>query len=215
MHESHRPAEAQILTPGKQRTKELFYQSYRFSQGSTSAQQDIFRWLGRKGYLDDLTLPKKAPDYILETKPMQNHVPQTSKQRVKDIYQVWADLQAAQRDKNYVSKKIIKEIYQKNLESDIAYQDQRIRRPNRPISETVEPDSLKDPHASQLRRYAIHGESTKTNAFDEMYKEIRLLIEDDLSTLPKEPRKRSESQKALLRLLAGWEQNHPGEKFFT
>jgi hypothetical protein len=61
------------LTEQQKRAKDLFFQSFRFSQGSQTLQSDILKWLVIKGYFDNYDIPARTPDFIKEIAVPKKH----------------------------------------------------------------------------------------------------------------------------------------------
>jgi hypothetical protein len=98
--------EKRKLTEEEQRAKDLFFQSFRFSQGEEEIQDDILKWLVAKGYFDTIEIPEETPDYIKEIAVPAKHKSLegvSNYDRLNTLETFWFSLYRDKRDKQSLS----------------------------------------------------------------------------------------------------------------
>jgi hypothetical protein len=201
------------LTEQERRAKDLFFQSFRFSQGNTTLQSDLLKWLVVKGYFDNYEIPDRTPDFIKEIAVPKKHK-FVEDDKVQELGKMWSILRFTNTryTKQTTSEgELLPSILRDMVDRDRMYQDQK--RPNRQIAEEITPDSNNDPHASFVRKYVINGHPTGSDAFDELHRNLTPLLTKS-RTAPYVGPKHNLDKDILLSLSTGWEKNHPGHTFF-
>jgi hypothetical protein len=177
---AHEGLKNNVLTEQERKAKDLFFQSFRFSQGTVYLQEDIFLWLVAKGYYDDIEVPENVPSYIQEGMVVpKKHAPITQDaDKTKALTEGWERLYAAKESKQSLdADELLEPILEGLLAKDSDYQE--IGRPNRPYSEQVTPDSNNDPHASFVRRHILNAHPTGNDAFDELFRSLALHLKEE------------------------------------
>src|SRR5690348_2301342 len=83
------------LKDKEQKLYDLFYQSFRFSQGDTLTQESILEWMAVKGYLDPISdlITSSPPPYILEITAPGKHTDEAGQKenakRTEEIKKAW------------------------------------------------------------------------------------------------------------------------------
>lgn len=212
-----------------QSVKELFRQSFRFSQGDPNLQGTIFSWLVVKGYISENDVPIEVPSAIYKVQPPRLHKDSRGgiDERKADIKEMWHQLYERVRETDPDSETSTN--YAKDILSGIIYRDLKYQKEERPdrTGRVFPPDSPNDPHASLLRKFAILGESTGVDAYDILHAEIGVHIiryksEIDSELVPfQEPLTNDQRVINKLAELADlWERNHndgvhPQSTFFA
>lgn len=166
----HLESKADISEKGRE-LKSLFRKSFKFSQGEIGVQTNIFRWLRQNNYLDSFTIPTNPPAFIHEIEPPAVHGKVSEFESTKDttIENAWEALYevASGKDKITVTKNyLLSSIVERDLHFQFVPREGR-------LDTDAQPDSLHDPHASFLRKYSLHNETTGSKAFDQLFLEIR------------------------------------------
>jgi hypothetical protein len=200
------------LTEQQKRAKDLFFQSFRFSQGELFLQEKILKWLVAKGRFDGLEVPEELPAYIQETIVPEKHLTITEGPK-KELEKVWGKLNiyVTHLRQSISVDELQPSILRGMIDRDRLYQEKE--RPNRPDSQQATPDSSNDPHASFVRKYIINGQPTGSDAFDELHRSLVPLLTKSRTATYVAP-KHIVDKDILLSLSSGWENNHPGHTFF-
>ncbi len=184
--------------------KQLFYLSFRYSQGSMDVQDKLFSWLVKNRYIDKNQVTEDTRSFITSiTYPGKNHVEDDTVKGSLD--KMWDYLNRA--DGNY-NGNLEEDIAEGIIRRDLKYLEDE-GRPNRNQENLVVPDSQNDPHASFFRKFILHGQSSGHVAFDTLFSSIRqnvntsqteewLKIKDDLQ-----------------KLSSAWQEHHPDHSFFA
>lgn len=201
-----------------QSVKELFRQSFRFSQGDPKLQGSIFSWLVFKGYISEKDVPSlDVPSAIYNVQPPRLHKDSRGgiDERKADIRETWHQLYERVRETdpdNETSTHWAKYILSGIVDRDLKYQKEE--RPDR-SGRVFPPDSPNDPHASLLRKFAILGESTGVDAYDILHAEIgahviRYKSEMDSELVPFQNPLTNDQRETnkLAELATLWEKNH-------
>lgn len=154
------------LTEQQKKTKDLVFQSFRFSQGGPELQEDILKWLIVKGHFTDIELPATIPEYITEKLIPKKHEVLEEEEITPELRKMWSKLlYANSSEKQFLSEeKLLPLILFNTIKRDKVYQERE--RPNRQPSEQITPDSINDPHASFIRKYILNAHPTGNTAFD-------------------------------------------------
>ena len=196
------------LTEQERRAKDLFFQSFRFSQGSLTLQSDLLKWLVVKGYFDNYNIPATTPEFIKEIAIPKKHK-HIEDDRVAELGKMWSQLRftnTSYTKQSFSEEELLSTILPAMIERDRVYQDHE--RPNRQTSEEIIPDSNNDPHASFVRKYVINVHPTGSDAFDEMHRKLTPMLTKYRNSPP------TDRPKDLSVLAKSWEINHPGHTFF-
>ena len=211
--EGQQPQQEPRLTEQEQRAKDLIFQSFRFSQGNTTLQDHILKWLVAKDYFDSVDIPNTLPTYIREIVVPKKHKTLTDQGRRIEVARKWFDVYDFKKVKQSLSsEELAGQILKGMLERDLNYQKRE--RPNRSPSSQERPDSSNDPHMSFTRKYIINSQPTGNDAFDEMCRGVAPIAElyrTHRFFIAKDSRS---TRKALFSLKNAWEHNHPGYTFF-
>jgi hypothetical protein len=195
--------------------KDLFFQSFRFSQGSPNLQNEILKWLIIKGKFEGFIIEKKPPAYIKEIPIPMKHK-QLDKRKINDeIKLMWGNLYQFNRMKKLPAENdMLTEILYKMLERDLIYQHKE--RQGRQGFKKNEPDSIKDPHASFVRKYILEGEPTGCATFNELHEELKPLLANYIINSRNSLSDHGFVKYRRITELEGlWEKNHPGQSFYT
>lgn len=79
------------LTEQQKRAKDLFFQSFRFSQGELFLQEKILKWLVAKGSFDEIDVPEEPPVYIQDMLVPKKHLAITEGPK-KELEKTWGKL---------------------------------------------------------------------------------------------------------------------------
>jgi hypothetical protein len=201
-------------SPEQRRLYELYYQSFRLSQGDTSMQEAIFQWYTQKGHLEGLHIPVLPPKYLKDITPPKQHQSIHSREAKVESIKVYHMLYALSRTNNppmsmgdpvdYITNRLVMkdELYQRKI------------RPNRREQENVTPDSKNDKYASFIRKFVLGRQSVGTDVVNQLLQEVRTKILDCLVINKQEPHRRIVGlHEDLVILQKEWEENHPGESF--
>ena len=196
----------------------LFKLSFRYSQGLYGLQMKIFDWLITKGYLSQLTDPTDPlfPS-LLDIKPPTQHSTTTHDWETDQIAMVVKQIHSIPTEKRRKdTRKLSLQITKKMVAADLRYQKRTTGRKNR-NSRIPRPDSENDPRSSFIRRYAFRNEPAGHTAFQALFQEICMAINNtQAKALGGHHLSRAEEKLLtdLTILQQLWEQNHPGETFF-
>lgn len=214
----------QELSSEQQKIRDLFNGSFFFSQGQQDHQKAIMFWLIKKGHLDDVELPTETPDYIKEMPLPKRHAPIDGPANQLDLmYDTMQNMKyqydegTLLEDRYYQNHDVVEELSNNLLTRDFRFQTVKVRQGREDAEQPVRPDSFDDPRASILRRFVINGESTRIEAFDQMCAEMRASLANDIA-LERETEYASDREPRrtpIGKLQQAWEQNHPGEEFFS
>jgi hypothetical protein len=207
--------ETKKLTEQEQqlRGKDLFFQSFRFSQGNNFLQEDIFKWLVAKGYFDNIEVPEKPPLYITEIAVPKKHIPLPDDARPSELKKVWDALYKAKHRKHgFHSEELLDPVLLRMIDKDRHYQ--KYERPNRQPSDQVTADSSNDPHASFVRRFILNAHPTGSDAFNELHKELAPVLARYRYKNPTGLKYNHSTRQGLVVLAQEWERKHPGQTFF-
>ncbi len=205
------------LTPEQRELRDIARFSTMFSQGRLDLQKKYFYWLGGNGYLDTLQLPQRPPAFIQEMPIPVKHFPIPESQR-KEFNEVMYhhlhkiktqtpnEVPAAERYTDLLGD-IAKDLILKDDDYQIK------KRHARTEDHMSEPDDANDPHASFVRKYILLGKKTGSEAFDQLFKEVREEIMPDIVAVHQKVDKLTIRQSQLSRMIRGWEDTHPGEIF--
>lgn len=183
-----RGSELISLNPEERKLYDYVYHSFRFSQGDIRIQKELFALMGEKGYLEPLRslIQDEPPSYITSLMYPKKHVeiPRMSNEenRLSDISKVWSKLRLGllltcpykedfNREMRIDNLRI--RILEMMLSRDVVYQI--AKRPGRE-KDRYQPDSNDDPHASFLRKYAVHGVTTGLSEYDSIFAELKPII---------------------------------------
>lgn len=198
----------QQLSLDERNLRNLFYLSFRYSQGEASIQSVIFRWLSSEKVIKPYFLPEKAPKYILDLQIPEKHVAVSDKS-LYGFEEMWNILYTTPyivKNKNPIEDALVKNM----IKRDAYFQVKKNLRAILPNTEPVEPDSPSDPHSSFIRRFGLNGYETGHPAFKKMFavigEKILALHQDESESEEKSP---------LKTLATKWERNHPGFSFFN
>jgi hypothetical protein len=160
------------LNEEQERGKELFENSFHFSQGNQELHRELLKWLVVNGYFDNINTPAKSPDYIENLEVPKNH--RKIIEPAQTFRFMWFDLHQIKRSNDYFSKRSNEEflvtVLDGMIEKDLKYQ--QVKRPNRPRLEQIVLDPKNDPHASFVREYALNAYPTDNDAFDELHRSL-------------------------------------------
>jgi hypothetical protein len=125
------------LNEEQERGKELFENSFHFSQGNQELHRELLKWLVVNGYFDNINTPAKSPDYIENLEVPKNH--RKIIEPAQTFRFMWFDLHQIKRSNDYFSKssneELLVTILDGMIEKDLKYQ--RVKRPNRPRLEQI------------------------------------------------------------------------------
>lgn len=202
------------LTAEDRMLRDLFYFSFKVSQGSLAAQRNIFRWLSAHDYLNDIPVPRAIPSYIKNIQPPRRHdkIPSDvsdAKNVYNDLRKISIGKEVAYDDDEDRTVPLVARIAENTISRDVDYQYKG--RPRRVYDAPVKADSPQDPRASFLRRYVIQGKPSGTEAYDNLHKEMRVwliaaIAQNTLSKVAGED---------FRTLVTSWEKYHPGEQFLS
>lgn len=221
--------ESENLTAEQQQLKQLFYLSYYFSQGRPFTQERLFDWLIATGHLPLGEITQSIPDFITKTAPPPVHIPKDVSETGSDLVEVWGKLvdktnTGVNLRKKESPQKLVEKIALCMIGTDIDYQ--YTGRPLRDTKASFEPDSNPDPYKSFFRRYSVNLQSTGTEAFDSLFREMARLTQRQKPLSPgkeiiySEPEDLEEIvdrlglKQSIATLWYKWEQHHPGQSFF-
>jgi hypothetical protein len=206
--------EHKLLSKQERRAKELFTQSFRFSQGELFLQEQILKWLVAKGGFDGIEVPVESPAYIQEMLIPKKHKSITEGPK-KELERAWGRLNiyATHLRQSISVDELQPTILRGMIDRDRTFQ--KGERPNRPDSLQVTPDSSNDRHASFVRKYIINGQPTGSDAFDELHRNLAPLVTKYQTATAKSPIDIIFNQEILFFLVKDWEKNHPGYTFFS
>lgn len=199
------------LTEDEKKTKDIFFNTFRFGQGNriggADLAGDLFLWLKANDYFPP-DIPKKPPKYIKDIVTPKQHVKIIRLQSWDQIRQEWKSFYKKSESTITPAEIPDEHIAQRLLSKDIGYQDPQHPRPRPPLPEgkVARPDSAQDQHASFVRRFAIMGAGTGSEPYDDLFRRVRTQLMDAPAT--------SHVGKMREMLSSRWEKNHPGEKFF-
>lgn len=225
----------QLKTPEKD-LRDLFYLSYRYSQGYVKFQHySLERFVRERHIVPDFLTPH-IPDYISSIIPPRKHVNLQPQAAYDDLVNMWTMFYVSATGAT-VNEDLPGRIYQKDIDlimkmKDLSNEDlslvtlqmmvnadtnyQSEKRPGRSIREDIISDSNNDPHASFVREYVLHGSESGHEAFDALFGELR-----DMAigfTTDKDAYKMDDPYEVLTSdlssLAALWESNHSGERFW-
>ena len=187
----------------------LFYLSYRYSQGSAGLQLDLFLDIIHHGFVDTSLLDEQVPDFILSLSPPKHHIP-VGEDVAKSSHRLeWNHFREVTQQT--VKKTDRSDILFKMIMSDYLFQErERLGR----ASMWTESDSNQDPHASFLRKYALHGANSGHPAYDELFKSLREMMIDFKLLNNAASIDDKDKMGYLFELEKLWEENHPGEIFW-
>lgn len=205
------------LTPGERDLQKLFYLSFRYSQGDVHLQHDLLSEIKRLGYIDpSLVIQELPPDYIYSLTIPKQHDLVGEDARKASLELEWDGIKKIGNK----SEKIVEEesleihILSKMIQRDRMYQLSQRRGRTGVMAGS---DSNGDPHASFLRKYALHGANSGHPAYDEIFKALQTMMIDikthhaAANTLDILYPGMSDYLSELEKL---WEENHSGEKFW-
>lgn len=203
--------ETQQLAPGERRVKELFRQSFRFSQGDPDLHNKISRWLVVGGHFDGLPVPEIAPPYIDALQPPKKHAEMDDDVQV-DVRFAWGHLHWLTNAKQHPpQEQLAAEILEDMADRDLKYATEgrqgRVYKPESAASPS------QDPFASCVRNFVLQQQVTGTDAFDQLHAQLHAVAANDLSA--QDESTLSPRQEKLRVLQQKWEQHHEGEQFFT
>jgi hypothetical protein len=125
------------LNEEQERGKELFENSFHFSQGNQELHRELLKWLVVNGYFDNINIPAKSPNYIENLEVPKNH--RKIIEPAQTFRFMWFDLHQIKRSNDYFSKssneELLVTILDGMIEKDLKYQ--RVKRPNRPRLEQI------------------------------------------------------------------------------
>jgi hypothetical protein len=189
----------------------LIFNSFLHTQGSAEFHEYIFDYLKERGYLSQITMEEKIPQRIFNNmrKPKQ-HKQIEDTTFIEEIGKAWDILN------KYVTGVYGPIFKEKPVEEgsipyiagviaffDRQYQEKvRVRNTENPAIQMTDYDSIRDPHASHIRRYAKLGFDAGHPGFNHMYRDIN----DYFSNNPEAV--------SLTKLVTAWQPNHPGVNFF-
>lgn len=193
----------------------IFRESFRHSQGSTEFQSYPIEYLAKKGYLKGLPITERPPNFIFQyLKPPKNHDHDKSTEMLinASITSLWDVLYGyahvyTEKEHAFKGKEgindLIEFIASISISFDTNRQDkQRSRFTDAPRMMMTEfYDSFLDPHASQIRRYAVLGVDAGHPGYNEMFRDIKAYIKEDPASLHK--------------LIPAWSLRHPHVDFLT
>ncbi len=201
------------LTKEQKEIKDLFYLSFRFSQGSPDLQNDLLKWLGGKGYFDNIDVPFEPPNYIMQIAVPKKHT-EVGGSTNTTFETHWYELCRAKKFKqSFSAHKLLGEILDGMIDRDLHYQE--LERPNKPRSKQVTPDSNNDPHTSFVRKHIVNSQTTGSDAYDDLHLNLNRLLIKYRTSSSADSKDVLFTQKEFRSLTKEWEKNHPGYSFFA
>lgn len=201
------------LSPGERRVKELFRQSFRFSQGDPDLHNKITRWLVVGGHYDGLPVPEIAPAYIDALQPPKKHAEMDDDVVQVDVRFAWGHLNWLTKAKKHPPQdELAAEILEGMTDRDLNYANDG--RPGRTYKSENAVSTAQDPFASYVRSYVLQKEPTGTDAFDQLNAQMQGIATEDLAS-DQDHEAPSPRQAKLRELQQKWEQQHDGEQFVT
>lgn len=193
--------EIPILTEKERKLRDLFRLSFRFSQGSTSAQGQIFKWLKIRGYLDEFEIDKEPPRFILDIRPPRKHPDKSVSGKIVDddlitetLKYEWDELRKVKypsTTKTQNDPSTILLLYLINKEAGY----QKSGRPD---------DTSDGKYDSPIRNILVLNKPVEHVVYGHLFR--------DLSPIFNILRSKGSGELTVLKRI--WEENHPREKFF-
>lgn len=177
----------------------FFYLSFRYSQGSSDLQEQIFNWTASSKLL------AKPPTNIPEIALLNFKLPKRHTDLSTDVLSAvftseWRDLVKA-----FMFPVSEPNIYLPSIVTLMIEQDIRFVRIGRGTSlGKIKDDSDQDPNTSYIRRYVFLGKPSGHPVFNRLFLDLKKMLK---------PTKLGERQ-SLKSLEKLWEEKHPGQKFF-
>ena len=201
----------QKLTEEQKKVKELFRQSFRFSQGDPDLHNKVSSWLVATGHYDNLPIPAVTPEYIDALRPPIRHASMDADIIDVDIRMAWGHLYWINTvDRPDSADAIAGDILTHMVERDLQYVNEG--RPGRKFSTNGQETGTRDPFASYIKEFVVEGTPTGTEAFDQMHAGVKDVLTKEQQAI-QSGEDLTERQQKLQELQTVWEQKHEGQTF--